>query len=148
MNFPAFNYILVRSAHTRPLEALAKLGKEAFMPRFMNGRFRRPLIGKRRAANIRKYAIKNGTYGSFSPETGVGWDPAWDKPKAVWIMRPPKGHLRQRDRQQRFEKIEKALAEAPEKIQKYKQARKDDKPQPGLETLWKKITGKANKRTV
>jgi hypothetical protein len=30
------------------------------------------------ANNLRKRALRDGTYGAFSLETGEGWDPAWD----------------------------------------------------------------------
>ncbi len=32
------------------------------------------------AADLRKVALRNGTYGKFDPVLGVGWDPAWDTP--------------------------------------------------------------------
>ena len=53
------------------------------------------------AARLRKEALANGTYGGFDPAKGGGWDPAWDGVEAPKVLRPPKLHARERDREER-----------------------------------------------
>jgi hypothetical protein len=79
---------------------------QALKPTFVDGCWRKPKLSARNAAKLRKQAIVDGTFGSFSPEKGKyfifdtrfeyycsgGWDPMWDKPQRAVIMRPPKGH--------------------------------------------------------
>lgn len=50
-----------------------------------------------------------------------GWDPAWDKPPKMYLIKPKKGHLRERTRATRAAKITAAMTAMPERIQKYKQ---------------------------
>jgi hypothetical protein len=38
----------------------------------------KPKVSRRRANVLRKRAIRDGTYGTFSIDTWEGWDPAWD----------------------------------------------------------------------
>mmetsp|Transcript_20537 Transcript_20537/g.44078 ORF Transcript_20537/g.44078 Transcript_20537/m.44078 type:complete len:163 (-) Transcript_20537:119-607(-) len=63
------------------LRQLCRHGVEALRPRKVNQKWRKPPVSKRVAADLRKLAIRNGTYGKFDSETGVGWDPAWDAPE-------------------------------------------------------------------
>ena len=62
------------------LRQLCRHGIEALRPQKVNDRWRKPVISKRVAADLRKLALKSGTYGSFDVETGLGWDPTWDTP--------------------------------------------------------------------
>ena len=62
------------------LRKLCKDGIEALRPQKVNDKWRKPVISKRVAADLRKAAIRNGTYGKFDSETGIGWDPLWDTP--------------------------------------------------------------------
>lgn len=63
---------------------------------------------------VRKRAIIEGTFGDFNPIIGIcrqtsffsfligGWKPEWDEPRKIVSLRPYKGHLRDKTRQQRF----------------------------------------------
>ena len=87
-------------------------------------RYLGPLISRRQAGDLRKRAIIRGTFGQFSYPAGMiahnpyfvnlslgvyhlkwnlgGWDPAWDEEKKMFIMKPYKGHKRERDRESRL----------------------------------------------
>ena len=148
------------------LRKLCQHGVEALRPQKVNDHWRKPTISKRVAADLRKMAIRNGTYGKFDTETGVGWDPNWDTPHpkkgklsvidllakynsseedstaamvrdeiltgsnpgAIQSIRPPKGHKRERTRENRAKNIEKLLEQADEKIEEYRadEAKKKD----------------------
>ncbi|KAL3768882.1 hypothetical protein ACHAW5_003354 [Stephanodiscus triporus] len=62
------------------LRQLCRHGVEALRPQKVNDKWRGPAISRRVAADLRKSALRSGTYGSFDAATGVGWDPAWDAP--------------------------------------------------------------------
>ena len=62
------------------LRQLCRHGVEALRPQKVNDKWRKPVISKRVAADLRKLALRSGTYGSFDVETGLGWDPTWDTP--------------------------------------------------------------------
>lgn len=62
------------------LRQLCRHGVEALRPQKVNDRWRKPAISRRVAADLRKMALRSGTYGSFDAVTGMGWDPAWDAP--------------------------------------------------------------------
>lgn len=63
-------------------------------------RYYAPLVSRRKAADIRKRAIIEGTFGTWDPNYG-GWDPAWDEPKKMYMLRPSKEHKRDRTREKR-----------------------------------------------
>lgn len=50
---------------------------------------------------LRKRAIIEGTFGSWSPIHG-GWLPEWDEPVKVPLLKPNKGHKRERTREARY----------------------------------------------
>jgi hypothetical protein len=60
---------------------LCQQGVEALRPQKVNDKWRKPVISRRVAGDLRKAAIRSGTYGKFDSETGIGWDPAWDAPE-------------------------------------------------------------------
>ncbi|KAL7492817.1 hypothetical protein ACHAWT_007919 [Skeletonema menzelii] len=60
---------------------LCQQGVEALRPQKVNEKWRKPAISRRVAGDLRKAAIRAGTYGKFDAETGAGWDPAWDAPE-------------------------------------------------------------------
>ncbi|KAL7543310.1 hypothetical protein ACHAXR_012619 [Thalassiosira sp. AJA248-18] len=60
------------------LKQLCRHGVQALRAQKVNEKWRRPAVSKRVAADLRKLAIRNGSYGKFDSETGIGWDPAWD----------------------------------------------------------------------
>ena len=105
----------------------------------------------RAAAHLRKRAIIDGSYGSFDPTKGVclvislalyvaiftllvsllsgGWNPEWDTHKKMFFLRPFRTHIRDRSRDQRAEKITKALETVvPQRIEKYRQEVDERRP--------------------
>jgi hypothetical protein len=68
------------------------------------------MVSRRVAADLRKSAIINGTYGSFDSTNGVGWDPKWDNPGRIPSLKAPKDHKRNRTREQRAVNIETKMA--------------------------------------
>jgi hypothetical protein len=75
------------------------------------------MVPTRVATYIRKRAIVEGTYGKFIPHIGKncmflslhsnhsslgGWDPAWDDQRKFHLIKPMKGHLRDRTRAKRY----------------------------------------------
>eukprot|EP00934_Nitzschia_sp_Nitz4_P005841 Nitzschia sp. Nitz4//scaffold167_size49223//34706//35179//NITZ4_007039-RA/size49223-processed-gene-0.61-mRNA-1//-1//CDS//3329538287//5831//frame0 len=110
--------------------------------------WRKPMVSKRVANDLRKAAIRDGTYGSFNTETGVGWDPLWDfalKPNRFNVsqfggVKPPKKTKRERNREERAKKIEENLETRLEKMDEYytekEQARIQDK---GFEAHYKRM---------
>jgi hypothetical protein len=65
------------------LRQLCRHGVEALRPQKVNDKWRKPVISRRVAADLRKAAMRSGTYGSFDAVTGSGWDPAWDAPDRI-----------------------------------------------------------------
>ena len=106
---------------------------------------------------FRKKAIREGTYGSWDPIKG-GWLPQWDQLKvkgkirsspsgggggaSAAAIRPHKLHIRERNREERYQKIKSALKEVDKKIEQHKETLQDLKPKPGIETLIKQVTGR------
>jgi hypothetical protein len=68
---------------------------------YVLNRYFGPLVSSRIAADIRKRSIVEGTFGTFVANEG-GWDPSWDEPKKMYMLRPAKGHIRERNREQRY----------------------------------------------
>uniref|UniRef100_A0A7S0TGG1 Large ribosomal subunit protein mL59 domain-containing protein n=1 Tax=Skeletonema marinoi TaxID=267567 RepID=A0A7S0TGG1_9STRA len=144
---------------------LCQQGVEALRPQKVNEKWRKPAISRRVAGDLRKAAIRAGTYGKFDAETGAGWDPAWDAPDrrhplldavaavddtesvdsillgtnkgAIQSIRPPKETKRERTRETRAQKIENLLKEADEKIEEYRLEKEANKPKPGIEEEFK-----------
>lgn len=107
-----------------------------------------PKISKRKAAVLRKRAKREGTYGSWNPENGQGWDPAWDvelemaKPHGsgrFTVLRPPKKTSRQRTREERARRIEEKLVGMDERIEELHAERIRNKPKPSFEEEYKKM---------
>jgi hypothetical protein len=147
---------------------LCQQGVEALRPQKVNEKWRKPAISRRVAGDLRKAAIRAGTYGKFDAETGVGWDPAWDAPErrhplllddaaavggdeammdsillgtnkgAIQSIRPPKETKRERTRETRAQKIESLLKEADDKIEEYRLEKEASKPKPGIEEEFKR----------
>ncbi len=122
-------------------------------------RWQKPLVSKRVANTLRKKAIRNGTFGTYDPETGVGWDKHWDvgsdttsssenmnkhtlnEGQLEWMnLRPRKETKRERTREARAKKIEGMLTTADDKILEYRLAEQAKKPIPGVETTIKKLS--------
>ena len=122
------------------------------------------MVSKRVAAMLRKRAIIEGNFGSFEETRGEetfsttparslpthprsaslpfqigGWDPMWDTYKRPSVRRPPKLHLKERTRHDRFQRIQGKLEEQPQKLQDYRKGIQDAKPKPGIATLYKRL---------
>ena len=89
--------------------------------------WRRPVVSKRVANVLRKQAIADGTYGQFDTTTGIGWDPTWDltlfqhryQAYRIGGIQPNKLSKRQRNREERAQKIESNLETRLEKMEEY-----------------------------
>eukprot|EP00591_Stephanopyxis_turris_P010372 CAMPEP_0195521362 /NCGR_PEP_ID=MMETSP0794_2-20130614/18541_1 /TAXON_ID=515487 /ORGANISM="Stephanopyxis turris, Strain CCMP 815" /LENGTH=141 /DNA_ID=CAMNT_0040650899 /DNA_START=80 /DNA_END=508 /DNA_ORIENTATION=+ len=128
------------------IRKLCQHGEAALRPRFVNGRWRGAAVKARASARVRKEAILDGTYGTFDPTTGKGWDASWDKPGKISSIRAPKESKRDRNREDRAIKIEKLMEGMDEKISEYRQSLLDKKPEPGIVTLYKsKMAGSKKK---
>ena len=119
--------------------------KKIVDPKVKRQRWMKPMVSKRIAKTLRKTAQRNGTYGTYDPETGIGWDPSWDidsgSRKINWMqIRPPKETKRERTREERATKIEKLVEEANDKIAAYKIEQINKKPEPGIENLLKRLS--------
>lgn len=119
---------------------LCQYGAEALRPQQVNDKWRSPAISKRIAGDLRKKAIRTGTYGSFDSVTGVGWDPMWDAPGKISSIRPPKETKRERTREARAQRIENLVAQADQKIEEYRLEREAKKPFVGIEYVFKQLT--------
>jgi len=115
-----------------PVKQLCIHGEQALKPQKVNGNWRGARISARKAARVRKEAILSGTYGSFNPLTGQGWDPSWEKLRSIPRIRAPKLHKRERTREARAQKIENLLETMDEKIAEHRQAVLDRKPEGGI----------------
>lgn len=47
--------------------------------------------------------------------------------------------IKERTREERFQRIQGKLAEQPEKLKEYRQSVRDAKPKPGIATLYKRL---------
>eukprot|EP00532_Pseudo-nitzschia_australis_P001460 CAMPEP_0168187940 /NCGR_PEP_ID=MMETSP0139_2-20121125/15331_1 /TAXON_ID=44445 /ORGANISM="Pseudo-nitzschia australis, Strain 10249 10 AB" /LENGTH=165 /DNA_ID=CAMNT_0008110243 /DNA_START=41 /DNA_END=538 /DNA_ORIENTATION=+ len=89
--------------------------------------WQRPKISKRVANDIRKQAIKSGTYGTFCDQTGVGWNPEWDlvlqqhryQVTRFGRVRPSKNTARERNREDRAAKLEANLEGCQQAIEEH-----------------------------
>ena len=138
-------------------------------------RWNRPVVSRRVANDLRKAAIRSGTYGSYNPETGIGWDKAWDEGlfgsssgaaaavggsngsnaeakvvnggKINWMeIRGFKETKRERTRESRAQRIEALLNVADDKIVEYRQSRRDNKPEGGIENVIKRMIKSSTKK--
>jgi hypothetical protein len=114
-----------------------------------------PILSKRRAAMLRKEAIRNGTYGKFDSEKGgVGWDPQWDVELAkanpsglgrYTALRIPKKAAHRRTREARAQKIEAAMEGMDERMEEMQAARHRNKPPVTFENTFKNLMKVKNK---
>lgn len=106
----------------------------------------KPKVSRRKAHVLRKAAIRDGTYGSFDPQLG-GWDPAWDEEfllksaseQGRFRLTVPKKTSRQRNREQRAQKIEKNMEGMDQRIEEYYAAKHAAKPPDTFENRYKKL---------
>ena len=128
----------------------------AFKPQQqVNGRWWKPAYSARKMARFRKEAHESGNvlHSRMTRASGATaaldrgargkkssgwnaaapvWDTAWDRPVQNTAMPKPKGHLRDRTRGKRFEKIAESLEKMPETVAEFRKELHDRKP---LKTL-------------
>mmetsp|Transcript_10890 Transcript_10890/g.16747 ORF Transcript_10890/g.16747 Transcript_10890/m.16747 type:complete len:136 (+) Transcript_10890:81-488(+) len=123
----------------RALRALCQHGEDALRQRISaDGKWHKALVSKRKAAGIRKRAVIDGTFGTFNAETGVGWDPKWDRPGNIGKMLPPKNWTRTLERrEERAQRIEAKLANMDKEIDNYYREKQASKPEPTHENYYK-----------
>eukprot|EP01041_Mallomonas_annulata_P006427 gene6427-12992_t len=87
----------VRVRVPRAIKLLSQFGVDAITPKLTNGRYTSPMVSRRVSADLRKAAIRQGTFGTF--ENNQGWDKAWDAAKTphMFTLKPQRGHKRERD---------------------------------------------------
>eukprot|EP01040_Poterioochromonas_malhamensis_P001049 gene1050-1113_t len=125
----------------RAIRLLSHYGGAALQSSVVRGKYFGPMVPTRIAAKLRKTAIIEGTYGNFKPLIG-GWDPSWDRHKKFHLIKPLKGHIRERTREARATKIDNAMKAMPDKIKKYHQEAKERKPKKNAIWVIKKLTTK------
>lgn len=114
------------------LRNLIEFGGDALKARKVDDKkWHKPLISKRVASVLRKQAMKEGTFGSFDSQVGVGWDKMWDPVGQVGTItfKPPKGTKAQRTREGRALKIDLKMEGMDEKIDAHIKKLNDKKPQ-------------------
>mmetsp|Transcript_16456 Transcript_16456/g.27314 ORF Transcript_16456/g.27314 Transcript_16456/m.27314 type:complete len:138 (-) Transcript_16456:214-627(-) len=107
--------------------------------KFGGDRWRKAMVSKRVAADLRKQAMREGTYGTFNAETGVGWDYTWDNPGRVPSLKPPKESKSQHTREKRATKIETKLVDMEKQIAEHREKLRDRKPEPSFENYYKRL---------
>lgn len=109
----------------------------------------RPKVSKRVAKDLRKQALRDGTYGSFDATTGVGWDPSWDlilSSNQYNVSRygrifPPKLTISQRNREGRATKIDEQMEKRDERLEEYYVEREKSRvKEPGFEAYYKRLS--------
>ena len=140
----------IRSAlkhlHAKGITALQP--EKIFDPNSTRQRWKKPIVSKRIAKDLRKKSIREGTYGSYDAEKGLGWDPSWDEGlfggknvgKVNWMeFRGFKETKRERTRESRAKRIEDLLEVADEKIVEFRQKNRESKPEGGIENVIKRM---------
>ena len=129
----------LQKLHTKGLAAL--LPEKIVDPMSTLERWKKPVVSRRIAKDLRKRAIKNGTYGAYDPEKGIGWDKSWDEGlfggknvgKINWMeVRGFKDTKRERTRESRAQRVEGLLEVADDKIVEFRQKSRDNKPEGGV----------------
>ena len=113
-------------------EALMKLGQAALNPVKVNNKWRKPKISKRVASELRKEAIRTGTYGYKDTDL---WKPSWDDRRVNTVATAPRGKNCDNKLEERLQKVDDGLAQQPELLKKHKKAEADRKPKSFLEKL-------------
>ena len=128
----------------RSLRMLAQYGAAALQPTIERGKYIAPKVSRRVAANVRKRALVEGKFGTFSAEEG-GWDPEWDLPRKMFMMRPFKGHVRERNRDVRAKKITDAMTSMPDRLSSLDKEVASRRPKKDIAFMFKKLGGRATR---
>ncbi|KAJ1392468.1 hypothetical protein B484DRAFT_459418 [Ochromonadaceae sp. CCMP2298] len=121
----------------RSIRMLSAYGADALRPSLFKGRYIAPLVSRRIAADLRKRAIIEGTFGDFVANLG-GWDPAWDIPHKMFILKAERGHKRERTREVRAQKVTTAMEGMPDRIAKHDAEVEARKPKKDIFHMFKR----------
>mmetsp|Transcript_22632 Transcript_22632/g.49429 ORF Transcript_22632/g.49429 Transcript_22632/m.49429 type:complete len:167 (+) Transcript_22632:73-573(+) len=143
-----------KKIHKHGLEALKATWKETPDGRF-EGYWKSPVVSNRVANVLRKEAIREGTYGEFNYETLTGWDREWDieleksrtRGQGRHRTKAPRLTKRVRTREERAQKIEKAMEGMDERIEKFYEDRAKAKPEKNFEYHYKQMLKNKNAPT-
>jgi hypothetical protein len=128
------------------LRHLCAHGEQALkQQKFGGDRWRKAMVSKRVAADLRKKAMIEGTYGTFNTETGAGWDPKWDNPGRMPSLKAPKDSRSFQSREKRAVKIETKLADMDQQIEDHREMLRSRKPEPSFENYYKRLMKSAGK---
>ena len=137
----------LRNLHTQGIKALQ--AQPITDPTSSRQRWKGPIVSRRVAKDLRKKAIREGTYGTYDASEGIGWDEAWDVGlfkdnssvgKINWMeVRGFKETKRERTRESRAKRIEALLDGADDKIMQFRQKKRDDKPEGGISNVIKQM---------
>jgi hypothetical protein len=108
---------------------------EDLFPRQTEDGWRRARLSGRRAALLRKRAVREGAFGTYDAATGRGWLAEWDErlhPRTSTVMRPPKGRKHDNDLRKRLADIAKGLAAQAEKKAEFEKQRPPPTKKTGL----------------
>lgn len=72
--------------------------------------------------------------------------PEWDAPKEFYPLRPMKLHKSERTREDRAQRITKAMKDMPAKEAKHRAEVASRKPKPGVESTFKRILAQGRRR--
>mmetsp|Transcript_22271 Transcript_22271/g.32537 ORF Transcript_22271/g.32537 Transcript_22271/m.32537 type:complete len:168 (+) Transcript_22271:70-573(+) len=152
----------LKKLHSKGIAAL--LPEKMIDPTSPRQRWKKPIVSRRIAKDLRKKAIREGTYGSYDADSGIGWDKSWDE--GLWSNSSPltgastgknvgqvnwmefrgfKDTKRERTRESRAVRIEGLVAAADDKIADYRQKQRDSKPEGGVENRIKNIIKRSSK---
>uniref|UniRef100_A0A7S1E4N4 Uncharacterized protein n=1 Tax=Thalassionema nitzschioides TaxID=33649 RepID=A0A7S1E4N4_9STRA len=103
----------------------------------------RLLLANARRLICAKKAIREGTFGTFDSNLGVGWDPKWDNPGSLGKMLPPKNLKRSLERREaRAQNIDAKVEKMDENIDKHYRDIEAKKPEPTFENYFKSFMRK------
>ncbi|KAL7567611.1 hypothetical protein ACA910_000207 [Epithemia clementina (nom. ined.)] len=158
------SFVGTRASSSRPTfhraarKLLGYYGVLAMKPRLVqkdDGRelWRAPKVSRRRARVLRNEAIRNGTYGTFDKKALTGWERSWDIEMAIskprgegrFFIRPSKTTKRERTREQRALKIEKAMEGMDDRIEEFYAQRIANKPVKNFEYRYKSMIKRLKK---
>ena len=122
----------------RAIRLLSQHGDAALRASLEKGKYIKPMIPKRIAANARKRAIRDGTYGTFEPGVG-GWDPAWDTTRKMFLLKPYKGHVRERNRPDRAKKVTTAMEGMPARFEQLAKDVESRKPKKDIAYMFRRV---------
>lgn len=133
----------------RPLQQLAEKGIDALKPQLSaeTGRWSPPVISNRIAKEIRKQAVRDGSFGNFDSQNLMGWDAAWDMELAMskrsgsrhHRLRKPKTTTRVRNREERAQHIESAMKNMNQRMDQYWSEKQEKKPAKTIENMYKDL---------